>query len=50
MFKKIIAVLLASLTSAALAVPLGSQSVLVIEDDTGKILLEKNSTVVVPIA
>ena len=50
MFKKIIAVLLASLTSAALAVPLGSQSVLVIEDDTGKVLLEKNSTVVVPIA
>jgi D-alanyl-D-alanine endopeptidase (penicillin-binding protein 7) len=50
MFKKIIAVVLASLTSVALAVPLGSQSVLVVEDSTGKILLEKNSTVVVPIA
>ncbi|MFC7653566.1 serine hydrolase [Pseudoduganella danionis] len=30
--------------------PLGSQSVLVVEDDTGKVLLEKNSTVQVPIA
>lgn len=37
-------------TAAALAVPLGSQSVLVVEDGTGKILLEKNSTAVVPIA
>ncbi|MDC8756461.1 serine hydrolase [Janthinobacterium fluminis] len=50
MFKKIIAVLLASLSSAALAVPLGSQSVLVVEDGTGKVLLEKNANVVVPIA
>ncbi len=50
MFKKIIAVLLTSLTTAAMAVPLGSQSVLVVEDGTGKILLEKNSNVVVPIA
>ncbi|MFM9433949.1 serine-type D-Ala-D-Ala endopeptidase (penicillin-binding protein 7) [Janthinobacterium sp. CG_23.3] len=50
MFKKIIAVVLASLTSVALAVPLGSQSVLVVEDGTGKILVEKNSNVVVPIA
>ncbi|MEC5160598.1 serine hydrolase [Janthinobacterium sp. CG_S6] len=50
MFKKFIAVVLASLTSVALAVPLGSQSVLVVEDGTGKILVEKNSNVVVPIA
>ena len=50
MFKKIIAVLLTSLTTAAMAVPLGSQSVLVVEDGTGKVLLEKNSNVVVPIA
>ncbi|MYM39291.1 serine hydrolase [Duganella qianjiadongensis] len=50
MLKKIIAVLLSSVTAAALAVPLGSQSVLVVEDDTGKVLLEKNSTVQVPIA
>jgi len=50
MLKKIVAVLLSSVTAAALAVPLGSQSVLVVEDDTGKVLLEKNSTVQVPIA
>ncbi len=37
-------------TCAALAVPLGSQSVLVIEDDTGKVLLEKNANQVMPIA
>jgi len=50
MLKKIVAVLLSTFTAAALAVPLGSQSVLVVEDDTGKVLLEKNSTVQVPIA
>jgi D-alanyl-D-alanine endopeptidase (penicillin-binding protein 7) len=50
MLKKIVAVLLSSFTAAALAVPLGSQSVLVVEDDTGKVLLEKNSNVQVPIA
>ena len=50
MLKKIVAVLLSTFTAAALAVPLGSQSVLVVEDDTGKILLEKNSNVQVPIA
>jgi D-alanyl-D-alanine endopeptidase (penicillin-binding protein 7) len=50
MLKKIVAVLLSSITAAALAVPLGSQSVLVVEDETGKVLLEKNSTVQVPIA
>jgi D-alanyl-D-alanine carboxypeptidase/D-alanyl-D-alanine endopeptidase (penicillin-binding protein 7) len=36
--------------TAALAVPFGSQSVLVVEDDTGKVLLEKNASQVVPIA
>ena len=51
MIKKIVAVLLMSLTTAAaIAVPLGSMSVLVVEDGTGKILLEKNANVVVPIA
>ena len=54
MLKKIVAVLLSSALSsfagAALAVPLGSQSVLVVEDETGKILLEKNANVQVPIA
>jgi D-alanyl-D-alanine endopeptidase (penicillin-binding protein 7) len=50
MLKKIVAVVLGSFTAAALAVPLGSQSVLVVEDDTGKILVEKNSNVQVPIA
>jgi len=50
MLKKIAAVLLSSFTAAAFAVPLGSQSVLVVENDTGKVLLEKNSNVQVPIA
>ena len=52
MLKKIAAVLLSSFTAAAFAaVPnLGSQSVLVVEDDTGKVLLEKNATAQVPIA
>jgi D-alanyl-D-alanine carboxypeptidase/D-alanyl-D-alanine endopeptidase (penicillin-binding protein 7) len=49
--KKLFAAVLMSLsTTAALAVPFGSQSVLVVEDDTGKILLEKNASAVVPIA
>ena len=49
--KKIIATLLMSISAtAAFAVPFGSQSVLVVEDETGKVLLEKNSTAVVPIA
>ncbi|NVM79741.1 D-alanyl-D-alanine carboxypeptidase/D-alanyl-D-alanine endopeptidase (penicillin-binding protein 7) [Duganella sp. SG902] len=51
MLKKIVAVLLSSFTAAAFAaVPLGSQSVLVVEDDTGKVLLEKNANAQVPIA
>ncbi|MGV7206841.1 serine hydrolase [Oxalobacteraceae bacterium A2-2] len=50
MLKKIVAGLLTSLSAAAIAaVPLGSQSVLVVEDG-GKVLLEKNANVQVPIA
>jgi D-alanyl-D-alanine endopeptidase (penicillin-binding protein 7) len=49
--KKLFAAVLMSLSAtAAFAVPFGSQSVLVVEDDTGKILLEKNASAVVPIA
>jgi D-alanyl-D-alanine endopeptidase (penicillin-binding protein 7) len=48
--KKIIATVLMSIcATAAVAVPFGSQSVLVIEDGTGKILLEKNANTVAPI-
>jgi D-alanyl-D-alanine carboxypeptidase/D-alanyl-D-alanine endopeptidase (penicillin-binding protein 7) len=50
MIKKTVAALLMSLSAAAMAMPLGSQSVLVVEDDTGKILVEKNANAVVPIA
>ena len=51
MIKKILAAVLMTISSAAaLAVPFGSQSVLVVEDQTGKVLFEKNSTQVAPIA
>ncbi len=51
MNKKLIAAIVMTLSAAtAIAVPFGSQSVLVVEDDTGKILLEKNSNNVVSIA
>jgi len=51
MMKKLFAAVLLSISSAAaLAVPFGSQSVLVVEDDTGKVLLEKNASTVMPIA
>jgi D-alanyl-D-alanine endopeptidase (penicillin-binding protein 7) len=51
MIKKIFATVLMSLSAAAaVAVPFGSQSVLVIEDGTGKVLLEKNADRVVSIA
>lgn len=50
MLKKLASAMLMSFGSVALAVPLASQSVLVVEDGTGKILLEKNANVVVPIA
>jgi D-alanyl-D-alanine carboxypeptidase len=35
---------------SAIAAPYGSQSVLVVEDGTGKILFEKNANIVMPIA
>ncbi len=51
MIKKILATILMSVSAAAaLAVPFGSQSVLVVDDDTGKVLLEKNADRIVPIA
>ncbi len=51
MIKKMLAAVLLTLSSAAaIAVPFGSQSVLVVEDDTGKILLEKNAGAIMPIA
>ena len=51
MFKQMFAAaFFASAAASALAMPLGSQSVLVIEDETGKVLLEKNANTVVPIA
>ena len=50
MIKKLFATVLMTFSAAAFAVPFGSQSVLVVEDDTGKILLEKNADTVMPIA
>jgi D-alanyl-D-alanine endopeptidase (penicillin-binding protein 7) len=50
MIKKILATVLMSISAAAFALPFGSQSVLVIEDGTGKVLLEKNADRIVPIA
>jgi len=50
MLKKLFATVVMSISVSAFAVPFGSQSVLVVEDDTGKILLEKNADRVAPIA
>jgi len=50
MLKKIVAAVLMTLSTAAMAVNLGSESVLVVDNGTGKILLEKNPDTVVPIA
>ena len=50
MIKHILAAVLMTQSAAAFAVPFGSHSVLVVEDNTGKILLEKNSEQIVPIA
>jgi D-alanyl-D-alanine carboxypeptidase/D-alanyl-D-alanine endopeptidase (penicillin-binding protein 7) len=50
MMKKLFAAVLMSFSAAAMAVPFGSQSVLVVEDDTGKVLLEKNADEVRSIA
>jgi len=50
MFKNIFAALLLSYATVVAAVPFGSQSALVVEEGTGKILLEKNADNIVPIA
>jgi len=51
MMKKLFAAVLMTISSAAaLAVPFGSESVLVVEDGTGKVLLDKNANEVMPIA
>lgn len=50
MFKPIALALLISFSSAAGAVSLGSRHALVIDEESGKVLLEKNSTDIVPIA
>ena len=51
MIKKLFVTILLSVSStAAFAVPFGSHAVLVVEDGTGKVLLEKNSEQIVPIA
>lgn len=50
MIKKLFATALMSFSAAAFAVPFGSQSVLVVDDETGKVLIEKNADTVVPIA
>lgn len=44
MLKKMFAAVLMTLSTAAIAVPFGSQSILVVEDGTGKVLLEKIPT------
>lgn len=48
--QKLYAAFLFVIATNALALPFGSQSALVIEENSGKILLEKNSDNVVPIA
>jgi D-alanyl-D-alanine carboxypeptidase/D-alanyl-D-alanine endopeptidase (penicillin-binding protein 7) len=50
MFKNTLAALLLSYATAVAALPFGSQSALVVEEGTGKVLLEKNADNVVPIA
>lgn len=50
MFKKTLLALLLSAAASAFALPLSSQHALVFEEDSGKILLEKDAHSVVPIA
>jgi len=50
MIKKLFATVVMSFSAAAFAVPFGSQSVLVVDDATGKVLIEKNADTVAPIA
>ena len=50
LFRRIVALLLLGYVASALAVPFGSRYVLVVDDGTGKVLLEKNADVTVPMA
>jgi serine-type D-Ala-D-Ala endopeptidase (penicillin-binding protein 7) len=50
MFKKSLIALLLSCSASAFALPFSSQHALVFEEESGKILLEKNADTVVPIA
>jgi D-alanyl-D-alanine endopeptidase (penicillin-binding protein 7) len=50
MLKKTLSILLFSCSVSAFALPFGSQHALVYEEESGTILLEKNSDAVVPIA
>lgn len=50
MFKKTIIALLLSTAATAFAMPFSSQHLLVFEEESGKVLLEKNAHEVVPIA
>jgi D-alanyl-D-alanine endopeptidase (penicillin-binding protein 7) len=50
MLKKTLSILLFSCSVSAFALPFGSQHALVYEEESGKVLLEKNSDAVVPIA
>ncbi|HVL76580.1 MAG TPA: serine hydrolase [Noviherbaspirillum sp.] len=50
MIRRTLTALLLCLSASAFALPFSSQHVLVYEEETGKILLEKNASTVVPIA
>lgn len=50
MFKKILMALLLGAAASAFAVPFSSQYALVVEEESGQVLLEKNADAVVPIA
>jgi D-alanyl-D-alanine carboxypeptidase/D-alanyl-D-alanine endopeptidase (penicillin-binding protein 7) len=50
MLKKTLSILLFSCSVSAFALPFGSQHALVFEEESGKVLFEKNSDAVVPIA
>lgn len=50
MFKKTLMAMLLCAATSAFAVPFSSQHALVLEEDSGKVLLEKNAHEVVPIA
>ncbi|MBI4985176.1 MAG: serine hydrolase [Rhodocyclales bacterium] len=50
MFRTLCAMLFAGYVATAAAMPLGSKYALVVEEDSGRVLLEKNAEKVVPIA